>query len=272
MDGDPAAPTELFVRDEGQGRPVLLLHGVGADHLLWNSVVPLLATEYRVLAPDLRGHGRSPAPPGAHMTFDAMEVDVSSLLEGRGASPVHLVGHSGGAELALRYALDFPDRVRSLVLICGAAYTDPHTRAIMDRWFEAYQREGPDAFALRVLKDVYYPDWIEDHLDFADAVRANATKMNFGPPTEWSQAMRAFDEKNRLAGVRRPTLIVQAMDDQVIDASHGRILRQSIPGAQIRIFAQTGHMLPIERPKETAEALTTFFGSVDSLSAASAPR
>jgi pimeloyl-ACP methyl ester carboxylesterase len=268
MAGDPVQPTDLFVREEGQGPPVALLHGVGADHLLWNSLVPLLAARFRVLAPDLRGHGRTPAPTGSRIDFDELEADVTGLFVGRGASPVHLVGHSGGAELALRYALDFPDRVRSLVLICGAAYTDPHTRAIMDRWFDAYQHDGPDAFALRVLKDVYYPDWIEDHLDFADTVRSNAAKMNFGPPTAWSRAMRTFDEKNRIAGIRLPTLIVQAMDDQVIDASHGRILRQSIPGAQIRIFAQTGHMLPIERPKETAEALTTFFASVDAPAAA----
>ena len=53
------------------------------------------------------------------------------------------------------------------------------------------------------------------------------------------------------------------MDDEVVDASHGRILRQSIPGSKIRIFAQTGHMVPIERPEETAEAIEAFVREVD---------
>lgn len=70
--------------------------------------------------------------------------------------------------------------------------------------------------------------------------------------------MAKFDEKSRVAGLKVPTLIVQAMDDQVVDASHGRILRQSIPGAQIRILAETGHMVPLERPKETVEAIGGF--------------
>ena len=76
--------------------------------------------------------------------------------------------------------------------------------------------------------------------------------------------MGTFDERGRIAGVSKPTLIVQAMDDQVVDASHGRILRQSIPGSQIRILAETGHVIPVERPKEMLDALTSFLRAVES--------
>ena len=60
-----------------------------------------------------------------------------------------------------------------------------------------------------------------------------------------------------------PALMIQGMDDEVVDASHGRILRQSIPGSKIRILAETGHMVPIERPEETAEAIATFVRAVE---------
>lgn len=82
--------------------------------------------------------------------------------------------------------------------------------------------------------------------------------------------MAKFDEKARVPTLTIPTLIVQAMDDQVVDASHGRILRQSIPGAQIRILPETGHMVPLERPKETVEAIAGFVRAAEAARAGSA--
>ena len=261
---EASPPIELSGREEGSGPSIVLLHGIGGNHVVWNEVIPLLAREFHVLAPDLRGHGRSSAPPSSHFTFAELEGDVREFLDHRGVKAPHLVGVSGGALLALRFALDRSDGLRSLTMVSGAAYTDPHTRAVAERWEETYAREGPDAFALRVLKDLYYPDWIEAHLDVADQLRAMAPKMDLGPAIQWSRAMRVFDERSRIGGLRVPTLIIQGMDDAVIDASHGRILRQSIPGAQIRILPETGHMIPLERPAETAEAIAAFVRSVES--------
>jgi pimeloyl-ACP methyl ester carboxylesterase len=256
-------PIDLHSQDEGHGPVVLLLHGVGLTRAVWREVIPGLVTQFRVIAPDLRGHGRSPNPPGSSFTFPELEGDVLRLLDAKGVDSAYVVGHSGGALLALRLALDHPERVRGLVMISGSAYTDTHTRSIAQRWNETYEKEGADAFGLRILKDLYYPDWIEAHLDFADQVREAVKHQDFGPATRWSLAMSKFDEKSRVPGLKMPTLIVQAMDDQVVDASHGRILRQSIPGAQIRILPETGHMVPLERPKETVEAIASFVRSAE---------
>jgi len=256
-------PLDVYARREGTGPAIVLLHGVGGNHTVWNLVIPALSPHFTVIAPDLRGHGRTPAPESSRFTYAELEGDVLQLLDHDQVPSVHLVGLSGGSLLALRLALDRPDRVRSLTMVSGAAYTDPHTRAVAQRWVETYSKEGPDPFALRLLKDLYYPDWIEAHLDFADELREQVKHQDFGPAVKWSQAMQVFDERSRIASVHLPTLIVQAMDDAVVDASHGRILRQSIPGAQIRILAQTGHMVPVERPRELAEAIATFVSAVE---------
>ena len=261
-------PTELKCRVEGDGPPVLLVHGVGGNHTVWNDVIPPLAKEFLVLAPDLRGHGRTVAPPSSEFTFAELLGDLLHLLDEKGVASAHFVGLSGGAMLALRATLDSPERVRSLTMVSGALYTDPHTRAVGERWSETYEKEGTDRFALRLLKDLYYPDWIEANLDFADEVREQVKHQDFGPAGRWAKSMATFDERSRIASVARPTLIIQAMDDQVVDASHGRILRQSINGAQIRIFPQTGHLIPVERPGEFVDAVRSFVRSVETPAAA----
>ena len=263
MSDAPAPPVELWCRDEGSGPAIVLLHGVGGNHTVWNAVIPDLAREHRVLAPDLRGHGRSPSPADSHYTFRELEGDLIRLLDTKKAGGVHLVGLSGGALLALSTALDLPERSRSLVMVSGALYIDAHTRAIADRWSEIYSKEGPDPFALRLLKDLYYPDWFEAHMDFADALRNEVGTRDFSPAVRWARSMKVYDERSRIASLRVPTLVVQAMDDAVIDASHGRILRQSIGGSQIRILAQTGHLVPVERPRETVEAIALFVSQVE---------
>ncbi len=266
-----APPTELKCRVEGRGPAVLLLHGVGGNHTVWNDMVSGLSREFLVLAPDLRGHGRTRAPPDSHFTFAEMMGDILRLLDDRGVRSAHLVGLSAGALLALRTALDRPERVRSLTMVSGAGYTDSHTRAVVERWEETYSKQGTDRFALRLLKDLYYPDWVEANLDYADAVREQVKHQDFTPALRWAHAMASFDERNRVATVSRPTLIVQALNDAVVEASHARILRQSIPGAQIRLLAETGHTVPVERPKELSEAITAFVRSVESSNGTTSP-
>jgi pimeloyl-ACP methyl ester carboxylesterase len=258
MTEEALPPIALHHRDEGTGPVIVLLHGVGLTHTMWNAVIPELAAEFRVIAPDLRGHGRTPGPAGSTYSFAELEGDVLGLLAEKSIDSAYIVGFSGGSLLALRMALERQPSVRGLVMICGAAYVDRHTRSIAERWAETYQKQGPDAFGLRILKDLYYPDWIEAHLDYADEVREQVKHLDLGPATRWARSMEKFDEQARIAGVRAPTLIIQAMDDQVVDASHGRILRQSIPGAQIRILPETGHMVPLERPRETVESIAAF--------------
>jgi len=271
MASNVAPPVELSFREEGAGAPILLLHGLAGDRLVWNAVFPGLSAAFRVIAPDLRGHGETPYPSGSSETMDELEADVLALLDRLNLPAVHLVGFSAGAFLALRIALDHPERSRSLTLVSGAAYCDAHQKAVMERWWTTYDQDGPDAFALRLLKDLYYPDWIEAHLEVADVLREAVVHWDFTAARAWGQALTAFDEKNRIAALRIPTLMVQAMDDGVVDASHGRILRQTIPGAQIRILPQTGHMIPSERPTELVESIVALVQKAESNSAVAGP-
>jgi pimeloyl-ACP methyl ester carboxylesterase len=249
---------ELYVLREGTGPPVLFLHGIGGDHSMWNAVLPALTKDHHVLGIDLRGHGRSPLPPGSTMSFAELARDVISVLDREGVQRTHVVGLSAGGFLALTLALQEPSRVSSLVLVSSAGHCDAHTRSVGQRWADTFREEGFDAFVLRLLKDLYYPDWIEAHMDVADRLREDLRLRDLSGTLLWSESIRAFDLRGRLGGITTPTLVVQGMDDHVVDPSHARLLRQTIRGTEVRLFAQTGHMVPVERPTETAEAIRTW--------------
>jgi pimeloyl-ACP methyl ester carboxylesterase len=249
-------PVELTCRVHGEGPPIVLLHGLGGDHTVWNSVIPALSEHHQVLAPDLRGHGRSPSPAGSTYTFPEMEGDVLGMLDARHLARVHLVGLSAGGFLALRFALDHPERLSSLVVVSASSHCDNHTKAVAERWAEVYRTEGYDAYVLRLLKDLFYPDWVEAHMEYADALRERLRQVDLTAPIQWGLAVRTFDLRGRLGRLQPPTFVVHGVDDQVIDSAHARLLRVSIPGAELRLFPQTGHLPPVERPVETAQAIS----------------
>lgn len=268
---EPHAPAvELTVRTEGRGPPLVLVHGLGGDHTVWNQVLPRLTAGRTLLVPDLRGHGRSPSPAGSSYSFPELEADLLDLLDRRSIEATDLVGLSAGGFLALQFALDHPDRVRRLVVIGAAAHCDNHTRAVAERWAEVYRDEGFDAYALRLLKDLFYPDWIEAHLEVADAFTEKLRSIDLKGPIQWGLSIRAFDLRGRLGRLRRPTLVIHGVDDQVVDSAHARLLRVSIPGAELKLLPQTGHLPPVERPDVTGDAIRDWVERPDPPAAAPA--
>lgn len=265
----PPAPVLLDARDEGSGTPIVFLHGLGGNRAVWNLVLRELAPKSRVIAVDLRGHGRSPLPEHSTFTFDELGDDVVHTLDQLGGVRPFLAGLSAGGFLALHLALRFPERWRGLLLLGSAAQCDGHTRAMGEHWAETYQKEGPDAYALRLLKDLYYPDWIEAHLDVADRLREEVKTQDLRAAIRWGLAVRQFDVRPRIGKIRLPTLVLHGMDDRVVDSSHARYLRQSISGAALKLYARTGHFLPVERPEEVGAAIADFVqGAVARASAA----
>ena len=261
--GSVSEPVELHVQDTGHGPPVVLLHGLGGDHTGWNEVSRHLAGAFRAIAPDLRGHGRSPYPERSTLSLEEMSGDVVRLLDRRELRSAHLVGLSAGAFLALRLARDHPARVRSLVLVNGAAYCDPHTREILESWMEEYRHSGKEAFVLRLAKDLFQREWMDAHLEYLDLMRARWNEPQIQVLGRWGEQLARFDLRGRLSPIQAPTLILQGMSDVVIDPSHGRFLRQSIRGAELKIYRETGHLMPLERPRETAEAVTGLVRAVE---------
>jgi pimeloyl-ACP methyl ester carboxylesterase len=259
----PSSSANLHVREAGKGPVVLLLHGLGGDHTLWNAQFEPLALGHHVVAPDLRGHGRSPTPDGSTFAFDELEQDLEVLMSQRGAESFHVVAASAGGFLALRLVLDRPERVRSLFLLGTAAQCDGHTRAVAAHWAEVFRDQGYEAYAMRLLKDLFYPEWLEAHLDYIDSAIETMRGRDLRAAVQWGLAIRNFDVRARLGRVRAPTFVLHGMDDHVVDPSHARLLRQAIPKAELKLFPFVGHMVPVEKPEETTRLLTDWLDVVE---------
>ena len=264
-DASPS-PARLHRVEEGTGPAVLLLHGFGTDHAVWKDIIPTLSREFRVLAPDFRGHGGSAAPEGSAFSLAETQSDLRALLGECHVERVHVVGLGAGGFVALRWALDAPADFLSLSVVNGAPHCDNHTKAVVDRWAETYRTDGLDGYVLRLVKDLYYPDWVDAHLDIVDRMRDELARGDLPSRLAWAAAVRSFDLRGRLMRVKIPTRVLQAMDDSVVDGSHGRLLRVSIPGADLKLFPQAGHLLPLEKPEALAEAIGELVRSVENRS------
>ncbi|MDX2259550.1 MAG: alpha/beta fold hydrolase [Hyphomicrobiaceae bacterium] len=115
-----AAGLDWHVQEMGAGPALLLLHGTAATTHSWAGLMPLLARHFRVIAPDLPGHGFTSAPPAARLSLDGMAGDVATLLDRLGIAPEVVIGHSAGAAILVRQALDGRVRPRSIIALNGA--------------------------------------------------------------------------------------------------------------------------------------------------------
>lgn len=250
--------SRLFYEETGQGPPLVLLHGLGGNAREWDLQVPAFSARYRVIVPELRGHGRSDLPTTPKYTPFDHARDVVGLLDTLGIPKAWVLGISAGGFVTLALALEHPDRLHGVILVATAPHSDKFTIAVATGWAEAFKSGGIEAYLDRLMKDIFYPDYLLDHLDELDGFRESQKGRDFRGIAPSATANVEFDVRGRIGKIRLPALVIHGLDDRVVDATHARILRQSILGSEMRLYPHTGHMLIIERPKEFNEVVLDF--------------
>jgi 3-oxoadipate enol-lactonase len=221
---------ELFVREQdgdGDGPPVLLLHGwMASADLNWFSVFAPLAARHRVIAPDLRGHGRSSGVPGA-LTLEAMADDAAALLRHLDAAPAVVVGYSMGASVAQLVAQRHPDLVLGLVLGGGELIPTERRREKVELrlggWLGSVQRlsEG------RWLADRLVDKAVRQTPDVERLRPWLVSELERGHPGSLRAAGRAmgrFDGRPAASASRVPAAVVLTTRDHVVPADRQRRL------------------------------------------------
>ena len=254
--------TTLHYDLRGSGpRLVVLTHGLGSDLEYWVPHVEQLAAHHRVLRWDLRGAGASGKPPGPYDPA-LFARDLAALLDQLGEPAAHLVGHSGGGVVSQRFALDFPERTRSLVLASTSSVVGERAARVWGRLADTIERDG---FGPEREADVraFSPGFAAAHPDVA---RELARRTRLGDPRAYAATARAFghyDWTAELVRVRAPTLILQGLDDALTRPGGSVILSRAIPRSRLVMVTGAGHNLPIEMPMLFTAAVLAFLAGVD---------
>ncbi|MCX8068596.1 MAG: alpha/beta fold hydrolase [Anaerolineae bacterium] len=247
---------------EGFGPAVLLLHGLGScgeDWLLLQA--PALRWRYRVLMPDLRGHGRSDVPSGPY-TVPQLADDVAGFLEATGTHSAHVVGLSLGGAVAQALAVRHPERVRSLVLVNTFARLRPRGWAEWRRTIIRFlvPLVNPARYARMEAKELF------PRPDQQGLRRVAMQRLCSTNPRGFRAALLAaarYDGRRDLARIRVPTLIVAGLQDTVVPLRAKEELAARIPGARLVTVPRSGHATPTDQPVLFNRLLLQFLESVE---------
>lgn len=264
------AELPLAWEEGGRGRPLVLVHGFGASRFTWRRWTPSLEARHRVFRVDLKGFGDAPRPrDGRYGPLDQAELLVEWIRR-RDLQDISLVGHSLGGGIVLYSALRFldedPGRVRSLVIVSGAAYPQQIPKYIGLARLPVLPRLAlgvvpPRALLRRVLREITHPD----------VPISEEQVEGYAAPLDRPGTRRAILEAARQvlpqgldAVVARyprmtlPTLLLWGRQDPVVPLSVGERLARDLPRARLEVLDRCGHLPQEERPAEGLARILPF--------------
>ena len=254
---------DLYYETAGQGEPLLLLHGLGSRSEDWQLQVPAFAQRYRVVAADMRGHGRTSKPPGPY-SVPMMAADVLGLLDGLGLAAAHVVGLSMGGMIAFQMAVDQPERVRSLVIVNSGPELVARTFGERLRVWQrlALARLFPPARTAQFLGPRLFPK--AEQAELREMFIAHWAQND---PRAYRAAMRAligWSVLDRVGTLRCPTLIISG-DRDYTPASYKERYTALIPDARLVVIEDSGHATPIDQAERFNACVLEFLSGVGQL-------
>lgn len=242
--------TPLFFEVEGKGPSILLLHGLALDHTIWHPVSQLLKHEVKVIMPDLRGHGSSPSPSGEYSMY-TMAEDLIHLMDEIDLEKTYLAGHSMGGYIALAFAWSFPERLSGLALVASHIYPDSPEKK-QSRLAQIIELEESEPavvfeempFGLTKDKEIVQFCW--------EIIKKTNPKGMRRVLAGMAERLGTEDINKKL---EKPLLIIAGVEDQFIPIETSRQMAEEMKPQWLIEVENAGHMVMMEKPERTAEAL-----------------
>ena len=254
--------TQLHYERRGEGPPLLLVQGMGANSLHWGE--PFLAAlerDFELVLYDHRGIGRS-APLEGDLTIAGLAGDALALLDALQLADVHVLGVSMGGMVAQELALTAPQRIRTLTLgctSCGGTQSKPTPPQIIQRLTAAVLSRDVDRLLRTGFELVVSPAYASDpahHAAFVEAAQWFPAPL----PVLMDQkiAVEGHDTYARLRSVRAPTLVLHGTADELLAPINGELVASLIPGARLELLEGVGHLFFWEQPQRSAQLVREF--------------
>lgn len=250
--------------EQGQGQPILFIHGYPLSRMLWEPQLTGLADIARVLVPDLPGHGESQAIPGPYWMEDLAD-DVKVFLDNLGVSePVVICGLSMGGYVAMAFYRMHAARMRALILAATRPGADSEeARANRDKAAEQARREGVITVVEAMLPKILAPETYQQQPELVDYVR----RMMLSTSTEGAvgdlMGMKERpDSTDTLKEILLPTLILHGEDDQIIPPKEAEGMHRLIVNSRLELIPGAGHLLNLEQPDKFNNAVRSFLEQV----------
>lgn len=246
------------------GPPLLLLHGFPLDHRMWRDQIDALSARSQVIAPDLRGFGRTEIGNGA-VTIERMADDLAGLLDELNITePVVVAGFSMGGYVAFQFFRRYPDRVRGLVLCDTRALADsPEAAAGRRQTAAKVLDQGAGVTAEAMLPKMFSPQTAETQPELVARTRR---MMLSCPPAGIAAALNAMaaraDARSLLPSIKVPTLVLVGELDAISSPAEMREMAEAIDGARYQVLPGAAHLTPMEKPAEVSAAIATFISGL----------
>jgi 3-oxoadipate enol-lactonase len=251
----------MYVEVCGRGHPVVLIHALGTSLRSWDPLIPLLASQYRLVRYDYRGHGRSEKVT-APATLPLLAQDLRGLLQALGLGGVHVVGLAVGAMIAQQLAVDHPGLASGLVLADTVSAIGAQAGEYNERRAEAVERGGMRAAVDATIERAFAPAFGERHPERLAGFRGEFLANDPHGYACISRALRSFQVTDRLWKIHCPTLLLVGELDRLCPPSEAAAIQARIPAARLEILPGVGHFSAVEAPKAFAERALVFLDGI----------
>lgn len=243
----------------GDGPSIILLHPFPANHEFWIPVAETLSARYRIILPDLRGHGESTVGEGP-ATMSKHASDIARLMDDAEIGRAPLIGVSIGGYALFEFWRRFRSRVGALGLCNTKAPADgPEARAGRLQAANDVLERGTEPFLESMVQKVFAKTTLEARPDLIDGALRMMRQMS---PEDIAQVQRGMadrpDSIDTSKTINVPTLLITGDEDTLTGIKEAELMRQHISGSQLRVIAKGGHYSPWEQPVEAAKLLRQF--------------
>jgi len=257
--------TKIYYEELGKGEPLILINGLAFPMDLWFAQIRELSKDFRVIALDNRGIGRSDKPDEEY-SIALLAADAGGLLRSLGIQKSHVAGLSMGGFISQEIALSYPDMVNRLVLVAtgmGGARSQELGKPFWEKAASAIAGKAPEEVYRADMTLMTAPGFAEKHPDILD--KSVRLRMQNPQPLyaflRQFAACNAFDNNQRSQNISQPTMIILGKDDPIFPIPLADDFRQKLPKAKMIIYENCGHAILLEKADQLTQDIREFLKS-----------